>query len=407
MKTELRLRVQHGQVFLCRKRFIVLVAGRRWGKTTLALWWLLNQAWSSDNQICYYIGPTNRQAKRIAWRKLKQMIPASARRSVRENELEIELQNGSIIQVLGALNADALRGVGLDAIVLDEFGMMSAGVWSVVVRPMLADRRGRALFIGTPQGYNAFFDLYAAARSAPDWSAFRFRTDQGGYISREELRAIRCETDEKTFRQEYEASFEALQGRVYYAFSHERNVSDLTLIPSVNLLIGMDFNINPMTAVVAQAAGDQCQVIDEIVLPDSNTQEMMDEINRRYRGRRGVVHPDPSGVARKTSAPVGLTDFALIEQAGWPVYKARPYTVVDRITNVNTMLCNAKGERRLLISPNCKRLIRALETQTYKEGTKIPDKSAGMDHMNDALGYLIAGAFPIIRCTTTVQEFLL
>lgn len=404
---ELRLKRQHAKVFLCDKRFMVLVAGRRWGKTTLALWWLINQAFRAGNQICYYLAPTDRQAKRIAWRKLKNLVPPDMRRSIREAELEIELCNGSMIQLHGASNSDRLRGCGLDAIVLDEYAQMPAEVWNAVIRPMLSDRKGRALFIGTPAGHNAFYDLYVAAQSGRDWAAFHFPTEQGGYVSVEELQALRCDMDTKLYRQEYEASFETLQARVYYAFCREANVTDLVLIPDAPLLIGMDFNVNPMTAVVTQRAGDQCQVIDEIVLPDSNTQEMMDEINRRYRGRKGVVHPDPSGAARKTSAPVGQNDFALIRQAGWPVYPGKHVPVVDRITNVNTLLCNAKGVRRLLISPKCRQLIRALDTLTYKENTKIPDKSAGQDHITDALGYLVVNVFPIIRSEVTITEILI
>jgi terminase large subunit-like protein len=166
----------------------------------------------------------------------------------------------------------------------------------------------------------------------------------------------------------------------------------------------MDFNINPMSAVIAQKAGDQCHVIDEIVLPNSNTQEMMEEINRRYPSRNGFVHPDPSGSARKTSAPVGQNDFALIREAGWRVNAPQFGSVVDRITNVNAMLCNANGQRRLLIHPRCKHLIHALDTLPYKEGTKIPDKSTGQDHITDALGYLIVAAFPLVRSVLTVQE---
>ena len=160
------------------------------------------------------------------------------------------------------------------------------------------------------------------------------------------------------------------------------------------VLVGMDFNINPMAAIVAQRAGEQIQVFDEIVLTNSNTPEMMREINRRYAGRHGVVHPDPSGVARKTSAPVGQTDFRIIEEAGWTVFRAKQYKLVDRINTVNAKLCNAQGQRRLLISPKCKNLIKALDGLTYKNGTKIPDKSSGLDHVTDALGYLLMGLFP-------------
>jgi hypothetical protein len=162
-------------------------------------------------------------------------------------------------------------------------------------------------------------------------------------------------------------------------------------------MIGMDFNVSPMTAVIAQRAGDQYQFFDEILLMNSNTPEMMQEINRRYKGRHGVVHPDPSGVARKTSAPVGQTDFVIIEQAGWPVYRATLYPLVDRINTVNARLCDAQGRRRVLISPNCKHLIKALDGFMYKEKSKIPDKRSGLDHITDALGYLLVAACPLVR----------
>src|SRR5207245_4744365 len=169
---------------------------------------------------------------------------------------------------------------------------------------------------------------------------------------------------------------------------------ELELLPDAPVLVGLDFNINRMAAIVAQRAGEQIQVFDEIVLTNSNTPEMMREINRIYAGRHGVVHPDPSGVARKTSAPVGKTDFRIIEEAGWTVFPAKQYKVVDRINTVNAKLCNAQGQRRLLISPKCKNLIKALDGLTYKNGTKIPDKSSGLDHVTDALGYLLMGLFP-------------
>lgn len=177
----------------------------------------------------------------------------------------------------------------------------------------------------------------------------------------------------------------------------------LALSPHAPLLIGMDFNVNPMSAVIGQRAGDECHIIDEIVLPNSNTQEMLREINRRYGGREGIVHPDPSADSRKTSAPVGETDLTIIERAGWPVYRTAPYKVVDRTNSVNAMLYNAQGRRRLLISPRCTHLTKALDGLTYKEGTKIPDRSSGLDHITDALGYLIMGVFPIVTHSVIIQ----
>ncbi len=398
-----KLRPRQASVLRAGKRFTIVVAGRRWGKTWLALWWLIINAASGPNRMCYYVGPTYTQTKRIAWDLLKRQIPAEARRRISEEELLIELPNGSIIQLHGADCPDSLRGVGLNCIVLDEYAQMNPGTWSAVVRPMLADRRGSAMFIGTPRGRNHFYDLYAMAASNDDWAVFRFRTAEGGYVAADELAAARCEMDQRMYAQEFDASFEDCAARVYHAFDLDKNVADLSPLQGAPLMIGMDFNISPMTAVIAQRAGDQCQVIDEIVLFNSNTQEMMNEINRRYRGRHGVVHPDPSGVARRTSAPVGQTDFTIIEEAGWPVYRATIHKVVDRINNVNAMLCNAQGNRKLLISRSCKHLVKSLDGLTYKEGTKIPDKASGLDHSSDALGYLIMNAFPLI--SNSVRSF--
>jgi len=402
-----RLRPHQASVFTSRKRFKIVVAGRRWGKTWLALWWLVVNAFSGQNQVCYYIAPNYRQAKRIAWGVLKQLVPIGARCRTSEQELSIQLRNGSIIQLHGADHPDSLRGVGLDFVVLDEYAFMDPDTWPMVVRPMLSDRKGRALLISTPSGLNHFYDFYMAAKSWSDWATFHFRTDEGGYVSLDELAALRIEMDPRRYAQEFGASFENSQTRVYHAFDRENNLRDIDLLPDAPLLIGMDFNICPMTAVIAQRAGDQCQVFDEILLVNSNTPEMMREINRRYQGRHGAVHADPSGAARKTSAPVGQTDFTLIEQAGWPVYRAAAYSQMDRFNTVNAMLCNAQGQRRLLLSPSCTHLIKAFDGLTYKEGTKIPDKSSGLDHISDALGYLIMGAFPLTAQSWSVQQVLL
>ena len=118
----------------------------------------------------------------------------------------------------------------------------------------------------------------------------------------------------------------------------------------------------------------------------------MQALSSRYP-QKGLVHPDPTGAARKTSAEAGLTDHALVEQSGWDVYPMKPYAVVNRINAVNAMLRNANGSVRLFMDPKCHHLIRSLEGLTYKEGTRIPDKSTGLDHAADALGYLIVGVF--------------
>ncbi len=389
----------HLQILLCGVRIIVLAAGRRWGKTTLGLFKLLCHAASAPGQVCYYIGPSERQAEEMGWRTLKQLVPPVLTRRVSESKLEIELVNGSIIKVHGPRS---LRGTGLDFAVLDECAFMQAEFWPEVVRPMLADKEGRALLMSTPWGRNHFYDLYYEAPARPDSAAFRYSTAEGGYVSANELALLRSTMDPKLYAQEIEASFELPSARVYHAFSRDLNVADVPLIPDLPLLVGMDFNVDPMTAVVAQKVGGQCHVSAEIVLPNSNTFEMMEELLLRYPQLRGVVHPDPSGAARKTSAAVGQTDHVIIRQAGWQVYSLKPYPIIDRVNSVNAMFQNANRQRRLFIDRKCKNLIRALDGLTIKAGTNLPDKSTGFQHITDALGYLIMGVFPMLKDEVTI-----
>ncbi len=116
-----------------------------------------------------------------------------------ESDLRIDLISGGSIALRGADNYDALRGDGLDFIVLDEYASMAPQAWSEVLRPALSDRRGRALFIGTPKGFNHFYDLFQNAGSQPDWAAFQFTTEQGGNVAREELEGAARELDERTY----------------------------------------------------------------------------------------------------------------------------------------------------------------------------------------------------------------
>jgi len=393
----------HHRILCCTKRFITVAAGRRWGKTTVALFKLLCHAASARGQVCYYIAPTERQAKEMGWRTLKEIVPRALIRYMRESDLEIELVNASIIKMHGP---QSLRGTGLDFAVLDECAYMQAELWPEVVRPMLADREGRAVLSSTPRGFNHFYDLHQESKSRSEWAAFHYQTGEGGYVSATELDLLRSTMDRKMYAQEIEALFELQQGRVYHAFSREHNVSDVSMVPDLPLLVGMDFNVALMTAVVAQKVGDQCHVFAEIVLPNSNTFEMVDELRRRYPNRRGIVHPDPSGAARKTSAALGQTDHTIIQQAGWQVYAMKPYPIIDRIHSMNAMFQNANQERRLFIDRKCKNLIRALDGLTFKEGTNLPDKSTGLDHISDALGYLVMGVFPMLRDEITITQQL-
>jgi hypothetical protein len=325
------------------------------------------------------------------------MTPASVVAHTNETDLSLELINGSTASLRGADNYDSLRGVGLDFLVMDEFADMHPDAWREVLRPMLADRQGRALWIGTPKGYNHFYDLYRYAEDTEGWSAFQYTTADGARVSGDEIQVAMRDMGEREFRQEFLATFESMSGRVYSNFDHSESVSQVADTGG-SILIGMDFNVDPMSAVISVRAADQLHIIDEIIMKDSNTELMAEEVQRRYPKRPIIVYPDPSGRARKTSAPVGRTDFAILSNAGFEVRSPRnAHPVVDRINTVQAALKTADNRRRLFIHPRCKNVVRSLDGLTYIDGSHQPDKSSGLDHIADAIGYLVMGELPLRR----------
>jgi hypothetical protein len=160
----LTLKPAQWTVFNDAGRVRVLVAGRRFGKTYLALVELCQAAWS-PGRLAWYVAPTIKQAKRIAWNPLKEMTRQYWRSKPNETVLRIDLTSGGSICLRGADNYDSLRGAGLDFMILDEFASFERLVWPEVLRPMLADQQGCALFIGTPRGYDHFHDLHETART--------------------------------------------------------------------------------------------------------------------------------------------------------------------------------------------------------------------------------------------------
>lgn len=391
-------------------RFLCVCAGRRGGKSEAARV-LIGLAASKPEQTIWYVAPTYRMAKRLMWRKLKKSFDKRLIVAKNESELSIELINGSLIQLFGADNPDGLVGESINACFIDEAGLMT-NLEQVVersIRPALADKQGSLVLITTPRGFNYFYTLcsrcwnfnYARTeRVEPSdkWWFYSFTTIEGGNVTVEELADMAATMPKKLYDQEVNAQFTTPANRVYdnYDFvANELDDDELKIaLKSRQLLIGIDFNVNPMNAVIAVAKGDECHVIDSIEVMSSNTDELCQEIKNRYPGYNYMAFPDPSGKARKTSAPVGITDFVILERNGFTVYApSKAPMIVDRVNAVQAMLCSADGKRRLLVHKRAKTLIRAFNGQCYKEGTSIPEKGGVPDlsGSSDSIGYLIWG----------------
>ena len=384
-------------------RFRVIIAGRRFGKTYLSVREMAKFARHPKRKIVY-IAPSYRQGKQTVWADLKEKLGRLGWiKRVNETELTITLINGSLIMLRSADNYDSMRGLGIDFVVFDEFADIAVQTWTEVIRPALSDREGHAMFIGTPKGMgNWAKDLWDQGQNPAtiDWSSYQYTTLDGGNVSEEEIEAAKQDLDERTFRQEYMATFETYSGAVYYAFDRSQLFDIKQLEPVVanneTMHIGVDFNVNPMSAVVSVKRGDRLYVVDAIEIYGSNTQELCDEIKMKYgTERKYFAYPDASGGARNTK---GTSDHNILRQNGFLVKApGRNPPVKDRIAAVNSAFKSSNGQVKLCINNTARRLIECVEKQTYKGDTRVPDKESGFDHLLDALGYLTVYHFPIQR----------
>lgn len=385
-----------------KSRFRVLIAGRRFGKSYLSINEMAKFARMPDKKVMY-IAPTYRQAKNAIWDDLKgKLLELRWVKKINETDLSIRLINGSIIMLRGAENYDSLRGIGLDFVVFDEFASIKKEAWTEVIRPAISAEKtlGSVLFIGTPKGsVNWSKDLYDRGQTENDsWKSWQMTTMDGGHVTQEEFEAAKEDSDLRTFRQEFMATFESYNNAIYHNFNDKAIVDDVPKIDNKTILyIGMDFNVSPMACVIGVAHNNMMYIVDSIEIYGSNTQEMCDEINDRYPNNTKIVYPDATGKREYTSS-FGNSDHNIIRQNGMTikVNKGNP-KVKDRITSVNTAFSNAKGECRLKIHRKNKSLINCLYKQAYKPDTQQPDKDSGLDHLPDALGYLIHTLMPVKR----------
>lgn len=398
----LRLHPKQMEVFRSPARFRVVVAGRRWGKTALSRVLIITRSKKKKAKI-WYVAPTYKMAKQIMWNDLLDAIPKRWIRKINETNMTIVLVNGTRIELKGADKPDSLRGVGVDFLVLDEFQDMTEETWTKVLRPTLADRQGHAIFIGTPKAYNYLYELYRKGQDPRNvtralWQSWQFPTITSPFIPISEIEAARADMDEKSFRQEFEASFETMSGRVYYPFDRNLHVGQYAFNPKLPIWVGMDFNIDPMSTVIFQPQKNgELWAVDEIVLFGSSTEEICEELEKRYWRHQVqmVIYPDPAGGQRQHAR--GETDLDILREKGFKRIKYRrkhPF-VADRVNAVNRMLKAADGSVRLKIDARCKHFIKALEQTIYKPGSRDVDKDAGVEHSADAGGYCIELEYPV------------
>jgi hypothetical protein len=349
----------------------------------------LEQALVKPSSAIYYLAPSRKQAKDIAWRALKDLVPIAWVRKTMESTLSVELNNGSRIMLGGLDYADSLRGQSADLLLLDEFAFASdlQNNWEAALLPMLSTTDGAAIFASTPAGGGNFAaELWERAADTTGWERWNYPSVAGGWILPEFVEEQKATMDPTLWRQEFYGTIESVTGAVFPAFS-QQNVGPVVDDGSP-IVVGLDFNRSPFCAVILQIQGDTLAAIAEIVLLEADTREMSLEIRNRWPNREVLVCPDPTGSRQQTSS-LGLSDHAILKQVGgFKVHSPRaPWAVADKLNSVRLMVVDATGRRRLRIDPSCKRLIRSLRLLEFAPGKSVPDPKSEHGHAVDALGY--------------------
>tara|TARA_Y100000015_G_C2393072_1_gene91221 strand:+ start:621 stop:1880 length:1260 start_codon:yes stop_codon:yes gene_type:complete len=252
------------------ERFAVIIAHRRFGKTVAAINDLIKDALTIPlpKVRVAYIAPYYSQAKAIAWDYLREYTQDVEGVEYNTSELRVDFPNGARIRLFGADNADTLRGLYFDHVVLDEPADFPARAWPTVIRPALADRKGKATFIGTPKGKNQFYETYVNAKQNKNWYTAMFKSSETGLLDPEELEEAKKAMGEDRFEQEFECSFEAAIQGAYYAkemkkASADGRVSGVPYDPSIGVVTSWDLGIGDSTAIwFAQYVGQEIHLID-------------------------------------------------------------------------------------------------------------------------------------------------
>ena len=252
-------------------RFAVLACHRRFGKTVCMLNHLIRAALQNDmvNPRYAYIAPTYKQAKSIAWDYMKMFAGPIPTTRFNETELRCDLPNGARITLLSSENPDALRGLALDGVVIDEVAQIEPKLWNEIIRPALSDRKGFAYMIGTPAGMsNLFYELYQQALADPKWYTYTAAATDTKIIDQEELDAAKKAMGDTKYRQEFECDWIAnIEGSIYGNIMKEledkQNITLMEYDPTLLVNTVWDIGVGDSTAIIFyQKHGNSIKIID-------------------------------------------------------------------------------------------------------------------------------------------------
>lgn len=358
-----------------RHRFGVAVCHRRFGKTVWAINHLERAALTCEKSRprFAYIAPTYRQGKAVAWDYMKHYAAPIPGVAVNESELRIDYPNGGQVRIYGADNPDSLRGLYFDGVVLDEYGLMAGNVFTEVIRPLLADRGGWALFIGTPNGKNQFYDVAQRAKSDPEWFFAEYRASQTGLLPSSELMAARSVMTSDEYLQEFECSFEAsVKGAVYarelQQAREDGRITQVPYDPALPVDTNWDLGTRDATAIwfTQSAMGGAVRVIDYHEDSGYGLQHYVQVVNNKpyTYGEHWMPHD-----INQREFTTGKTRIEEARATLKPAVLVAPKLEVDEGINAARLLL----PKCWFDSKKCERGLEALQNYRWDYNTRISD----------------------------------
>ena len=396
----MRLTPSQSQIASDIHRFRVLNCGRRFGKTILAIEEMVGVAIAKKDRRVAYFAPTRDDAREITWsmliKKCENIITYK-----NESLLHIKImtldKGESMIALYGWESVQERgkgRGLANDFIVCDEVSSYRnfwIG-WNEVLSPTLIDRKGSAMFISTPKGFNHFFDLYNLEQKDLSYKSFHFTSYDNPHIPVEELNREKLGKPEDVFAQEYLADFRKTQGLVYKDFNRTRHVYDSNQINVVDRLVGIDWGYTNPSAIytINKDTDDNYWVTSEYYKTGKTTLELI-EYAKSLGGNKYYPDPaEPDRIEEMRRASLNVREVSKDIEAG--------ISAVQELLKTN----------RLHIHNSCVNLINEFETYRYPD--KKPDSNEKEtpikehDHALDAIRYVLYMQSPA-GMTTKAKQF--
>jgi hypothetical protein len=400
-------------------RFIVACCGRRFGKSYSAAR-EAEVVVTQPNKVVWIVAPSYNTSEKIFRIVYDELVVKKGYKpshySHKEQILKFDWAGGqSIVCGKSAEHPSGLIGEGCDLVILDEASKIPnlKRIWEMYVRPTLSDKKGRAIFISTPDGYGTFYELYLRGKTEPGWYSFNSPSWHNIFAFPDgeedpDLQEARQTLSKEVYEQEYKAEFTSLSGRIYGDFTRHDNVGEFNYIHGLPVFLSIDFGYRMPCAlffqVVKQVDGlEHIYLIDEIThKTNMRTLDLVNAIKAKNY-RLGRVFGDPAGYQVQASVGMGEAEI-FYQMTGHRVYSVRDNAsrnVNSGISHVRNFILAANGTRRFHVSEKCQGIIEDIESYRYpetkdgKELKEAPLKDGISDHGCDALRYFFINRFPI------------